>query len=224
MNKFTQEEIKELITRAEAVCDENKRSHEKCIEGAVGSFKDHTIKVLTNNEHVQAFECRNKSGSWCYGFRVVCSDNLICMYGDIGELVVLPGYNRDGIRWLRGSLKSKDYFVSKFDRVYYKDASEFNQENAIEAVLGYIYDDLEEVEEYQQGELNLLNDCLDGVFETEEKFYEAAYYDYDLDEPPTPRRATVNFEYRYAALQRLCELLDEIDFSIDRGNNEQKTQ
>lgn len=216
MHKFNRKEIEKMIKRAKENQQKIEDSEEMTRQRAVNAFKDHQVRVLTNNEHVQAFECRNKNGSWQYGFRVICADNLITMYGDVGELVVLPGYNRDGVRWLRGSIDSKSYFVEKIDGPYRKDDVEFSRENAIDAIFGYIYDDLDEVEEYQQNDLNLLNDCLNDEFEHENQFYEKGYYEYDMDEMPSPTRATANFEYRYQALKRLCELLDEIDFSIQR--------
>lgn len=215
MKTFNQEEIKNLVHRGRVVQKEIDVSQEKMTERAIEAFKDHKITVLTNNKNVQAFECRNGDGSWCYGFRVVFSDNLICMYGDCGELVVNPGYGRQGIRWMRGSIKSKGYFFEKTDRAYIEESKRFSERHAIASAVGYIYDDLDEIEDYQQGELNLLNDCINGEIMHEHDFYNRAYSDYGFDECPDPRDVFESLEYRYQALVRLCELLDEIDFSID---------
>lgn len=217
MENFNKKEAKELIKRAKQNQKKIEDNFTAQRKRAAEAFKDHEIRVLVNTPEVQSFECRNKNGSWCYGFRVVCSDNLICMYGDIGELMFLPGYNRQGVKWLRGSIDSEGYFFEKLDRPYITDAREFSTENAINAIFSSLYgDDIDEILEYQQPELNMLKDLFDGDIEFEHEFYERAYYKYSIDETPRPTSSRFSLEYRYQALKKLCELLDKIDFNIQK--------
>ena len=71
-------------------------------------FKDHEIEVIVDTPEVQRYKF-SKPGTWMYGFFLTFSDNLIVLNGDIGTMIVEPGYGRNGLTFLRGSINSLDY-------------------------------------------------------------------------------------------------------------------
>ena len=217
MKTFSKKEALALIERAKENREKIEKQYITQQNHAIEAFKDHEVRVITNTPEIQAFECRNKNGSWCYGFKVICADNFISMYGDLDTLTFLPGYNRDGLRWMRGSINSRSYFFEKLDSAHREKVKHYDIQYAIDAVLSHIYyDDMDEVVEYNQQELNLLYDCFEENVEREHEFYEKAYYDYNMDEAPIPTCSRSTLEYRYQALKKFCELLDEIEFSIQK--------
>ena len=229
---YSLEEAQVIIDKAKKISEKLSLTEKITKEQAIKSFADHKLKIICNTKEVQMFECRNKDGSWCYGFRAVFADNLICMHGDCGELLINPGYNRDGLRWMRGSINSIGYFREKFDQPYVEDTREFSNDIAVDNLLGCIHDDIEEVVESYQYELKLIEKCLETEFETEYEFHRYAFDECACDEPWTATRVKASFWYRYYALKRLCDLLDEVDFKIgvinvrnnDRSSNGQDSK
>jgi len=184
-------------------------------------FKDHRVDILCNNKFVQYFECRHKSGTSNYAFRVVISDNMIAMTGDIGELMVCPGYGRK-MSWFRGiSWKYPDYFVSKIPYEYKDSYLEFDYEKAIESVKSdmEMYKDCEETTKRYKELLTKVE--WEGDELTAEKYY-TAFFEVGFDDPGEIKTVKTTFWYKYSALRWLAEQLDVMDFEVGetQSNNQ----
>lgn len=171
-------------------------------------FEKHQLTVVENTESVQMFVCR-KPGTGVYGFQVVCADNVICLTGDIYSLLVEPGYGRNGTKFLRGSIESESYFLSKV-RFGKDDLDEFTVDKAREA-LKY------EREQYADSPdvLRLLDKAEEGLQEDGKyghmKFCEA-WYEAGLDDMPNVLTLRAQVEFQLEALKWLSRELDRIGF------------
>lgn len=169
-------------------------------------FKDHEVKILENTENVQMFRCQ-KPGTWTYGFIVVCTDSMICLTGDICEMLVCQGYGRNGSAFLRGSVKSEEYFLSKVPNrreIHTEYKAQYARE-VVSQMRNDFSDDpdwLKKLDELEIGE--------DGYY-GEFKFHES-WADAGLDEHPHVRKITAQTRYQLTALQWLARKLDEMDF------------
>lgn len=77
-------------------------------------LKDHQFTELVNNDEVQIYRCRDKSGSVVYGFDIILAPNCIAVSGDIGR--VLYGVGR-GLDFL-AQYGCSHYGFEKLDSVY----------------------------------------------------------------------------------------------------------
>ena len=78
---------------------------------AVDAFADHILKPEQTEGPVRMWLC-HKPETGIYHFRVVAAPGMIAVYGDVGENI-LRAYDIDLVPWLRGSVKSPDYLISK---------------------------------------------------------------------------------------------------------------
>lgn len=79
----------------------------KIKEQAFHAARNH--KITKESENV--FYC-GEPGTGIYSFRVCIHPGCILVYGDIGELILLP-YTKDPLSWLLGCVSSTDYLISK---------------------------------------------------------------------------------------------------------------
>lgn len=130
------------------------------------------------------------------------------MQGDCYSLLIEPGYDRNGLAFLRGSVKSEGYFLGKcpfnsdlLTEVKYDTALEnFNSEH----VGGSLTD--EELEQITE-ELNA-----DGGIYTEASYYELCS-EYNIDEPSSPRVLTSRTKLQLAGLQCFVEAYDKMFYN-----------
>ena len=103
-------------------------------------FQNHKIKEVSITDDIALFHCRapDCSNFW---FRIIFAKNFICMYGDIGELLLVPylsGGNRtpwkEAFYWLCNGVKSLGYFIEKIGRYNQIYDDKYVHENAVEAV------------------------------------------------------------------------------------------
>lgn len=87
--------------------------YNKTIEDCKRNFENHEIMIVVDGPDVKQFAFMNtKSGM--YSFQITTSNNLIVLNGDIGPLVVEPGYGRCGFQFLLDHVvRDRVYFMSK---------------------------------------------------------------------------------------------------------------
>lgn len=217
-NDHREMHIKMLLDQAKDVQKRVVSLEKDTKQRAADAFKNHQLEVIENSPDIQIFECRNESKSWNYGFRVITSDNTICLTGDVGELLVTPGYNREGLYWMLGSIHDFYYFKSKFADAYFRYFQEFDKDTLIVNVASYIPDDLQDAIESFSQEIRLLERCLGEEFETPEQYYTVAYSELGIDEPTSPFKIKSGLWYRYEALKKFCALVREKNFKIKENN------
>lgn len=96
----------------EFVDDTSESNFKKASYAMKSAFDDHVLKSVGEN----IWLCGKPSGSSVWHFYVALLPHCIVVYGDIGDLLIRPGWNR-GIGWLRGCLENKPehfgYMLSK---------------------------------------------------------------------------------------------------------------
>lgn len=154
-------------------------------------------------------------GTGHFSFRVIAAPRMVMMYGDAGELILIPS-DTDALRWLRSVLSSgpgkydvqyiaekvpADLRVTAFQpelvREYFNDlASELNEgtsERRAEAI-GSFFD-------YYS----------DDDFKTAEELYEALSSSRLNDEYPNVCGLTWHFFHRVAGLEAFCRALTQLE-------------
>ena len=92
-----------------------KRQRQDIQEIANESFANHTLKVEQDQGPVRMWLC-SRPGTGMYHFRVVAAPGWLAVYGDVGNHM-LSANDKDLIPWLKRSVKSYDYLISKFENV-----------------------------------------------------------------------------------------------------------
>lgn len=170
----------------------------------IETFKDHEITVIIDTPEIQRFKF-SKPGTWMYGFFLTCSDNLIILNGDINTLVVEPGYGRNGLAFLRGSVNSTDYFLGKVPYNYRESLVEYKQEYAIE-----------DMEEWHQ--LEYINDAQwedfkERLSDEDGQYGQSKYYELcsrlGIEEPPRATRMSPQTILQVAGLMAFIHKLDK---------------
>lgn len=90
-------------------CDERTRIR----AAAEAAFADHAIE----QRRPGVWRCA-KPGTWHMGFHVAELPGAIAIWGDIGSMLVDPAGAGYDVEWLRGSIRSMDYVLSKATRVH----------------------------------------------------------------------------------------------------------
>ena len=166
-------------------------------------FDNHEIKTVCDHSAVKRFTFR-RSDSGEYGFAVTFADNLIVMNGDIGTMVVEPGYGRDGLAFLRGSLKSPSYFLSKVPHEIRQSMKEYKREYAIESMREWLEAEYINKKQFEEFCEELCTE--DGTY-GEMKYYELCY-EMNIEEPPTPTRLKSQTEIQLVGLEKFLERLE----------------
>jgi hypothetical protein len=179
-------------------------------------FDGHVIKIIQETEHAKVYEFRNPN-SWEFWFKLVCADNLIAMTGDAYSLFIEPGYGRDGLAFLRGSVRSEGYFLGKCPHDFSSALTEFSREEALANFKSYLESGYVDEEEYVE--------MCDELSDEGELRDEVSYYDicsdYEIDEPSSPRVLTNRVKIQLAGLQKFVEAYDKLNpIPKDMGGTE----
>ena len=170
-------------------------------------FKDHKVQVIVNTPEIQAFNC-NKPETNVFAFRIVISDNCIAMNGDIGELMICPGYGR-GIRWLRGSIGSVYYVLEKVPHNFL--TKEWNPGEASKSMQNMIdEEDSEKYKDIYQG----IKDSVDSESIYSMETFVSAWHHNELDEPPDMETLTRRTWLQLSAITWLTEWMDKTNFTV----------
>lgn len=179
-------------------------------EYPLDNFKNHVLTIIHEHESVKRYQFKQPD-TGCYGFNLTCADNLMIMTGDCYTMVIEPGYGRCGLAFLRGSIKSLDYFLGKSP--FREQMSEYKHEYALEDMKEYIKDYYEDGYEDKwldfKGRLN----GEDGPY-GEASYYEACSYT-DIDEPPRARRMTSTTKMQIAGLMAFVEAYEKVKQGIN---------
>ena len=172
-------------------------------------FDEHEVTELLVTDEVQKYMFR-KPDSGMYGFSVISSDNLLYMNGDIGPFLVTPGYGRNGLKFLRGSINSTGYFLEKVPYEFKRQLTVFSMHEAKEAIKEYATEDYgyltkEEADKIMQELYECNGFC--GPDEVERRYYELCMA-HDIDEPSSPRVLSVHIEIVLMGLRCFLEKLD----------------
>lgn len=170
-------------------------------------FKDHEVTILVNTPEIQAFDC-SKPESNIFAFRIVITDNCIAMNGDIGELMICPGYRRS-IRWLRGSIGSIGYVLEKVP--YNFRTKEWNEKEAAKSMQRMI--DEEESEEHKAAYQEIKESIECGTIYSQEKFSEE-WNEREYDDTPDMETLTIRTWIQLSAITWLTEWMDRIGFKV----------
>lgn len=185
-------------------------NYEETIINCKKNFSRHELKVICDNEKVKRFQFR-RPDSGCYGFNLTTADNLIVMNGDTYTLIIEPGYGREGLGFLLGSINSLGYFLSKCPfRSWGKDVlTEFSHDKALENLKYYIEN--EYVTKEQVDDICGLDD---GEWHGEHAYYEFCNK-YNIDEPMSPRVLTHTTLNQVAGLRCFAEQYEK--FNADKS-------
>lgn len=155
-------------------------------------------------------------GTGHFSFRVITAPRMVMMYGDAGELVLIPS-DTDALRWLRSVLSSGPgkYSVQYIAEKVPADLriTEFQQE----LVKAYLDDLTAELNEGSASErraeeiASFLDYYGDDKFETAEEFYEALSSSRLNDEYPDVCGLTWHFFHRVAGLEAFCRALTQLE-------------
>ena len=165
-------------------------------------FKDHQITSVEGTGDITRFRFSGPNRG-CYWFDLTCADNLIVMTGDCYSLMIEPGYGRNGLAFLRGSIKSIGYFLGKCP--FGKLLKEYSRDAALKAILHYKETDCLTEDQYEDF-LDRLTD--EGEFYDEVKYYELCH-DFDIDDPSSPTVLTRQTLTQLAGLQRFVEVYEK---------------
>lgn len=77
-----------------------------------GVFSNHMLAPIVDSEHASVWCCADPESSNMH-FYIAIVPHAILVYGDLGEMILRPGWNR-GIGWLRGALHEGDATVTGF--------------------------------------------------------------------------------------------------------------
>jgi len=161
------------------------------------NFNNHQITVIHESDKVKRYSFKQPD-TGCYGFSLTCADNLIVMTGDCYSLLVEPGYGRDGLAFLRGSINSYGYFLSKCP--LNMEIKKYSPERALKLVKEYYKDYLEK---------DLKEDELPCDFYEEGLRGEVAYWDFchesEIDDPGCPTVYTGQTLLQIAGLMKFVE-------------------
>lgn len=178
---------------------------EKEIKNKKEYFKDHVVEVIIESEYVKKYKFSNPNSSE-YWFDLVCSDNMIAMMGDCYELMVNPGYGRDGLAFLRGSINSYGYFLEKcrYNKGLGDPLTEYSTEEANENIKRYIEDGY-----ITSDDTKYLYGLDEGQFHGEFRYYEFCS-EKQIDEPYSPRVLTSTTMLQIAGLMVFVEKYNEL--------------
>jgi hypothetical protein len=171
------------------------------IAKAKENFKDHEIQEMEMAPTIKKFRFVNPKDS-CYWFELILADNLILMTGDCYTFIAEPGRGRDGLAFLRGSVKSVGYFLEKCP--FQQELSEYNKERAQENFKDEMENESITAEQYEEI-LELFPD--QGPVYDEGKYYEICY-EHGIDEPSSPRSLKSRTILQLAGLQAFIEKYD----------------
>jgi hypothetical protein len=178
------------------------RDYDKTIEECKKNFAKHVLTVICDHERVKRFQFR-RPDSGMYGFSLTTADNLIVMNGDTYALMLEPGYGRQGLGWLRGSVDSVSYLLEKCP--FRKLLTEYSYEQAKENLQYYV------TEEYlKQEDVDDLYGLDDGELYSEGRYYEFCH-EKEIDEPMSPRRLTYTTLNQVAGLQCFVEAYEKYE-------------
>ncbi len=173
-------------------------------------FKDHKVTVLVNTPEIQAFNC-SKPESNIFAFRIVITDNCIAMNGDIGEIMICPGYNR-GIRWLRGAIDSVHYVLEKVP--YNFRTKEWNEKEAAKSMQSMI--DEEESEKHKAAYQEIKEGIENETIYSSESFY-SEWNETELGEAPDEMETLTRRTWiQLSAITWLTEWMDATGFKVAR--------
>ncbi len=170
-------------------------------------FKDHKVTVIANTPEIQAFNC-SKPETNVFAFRIVITDNCIAMNGDIGEIMICPGYGR-GIRWLRGSIESIGYVLEKVP--YNFRTKEWNEKAASEKMQRMIdYED----DEKRDTEYQVIKGAIGfGTIYSQEGF-STEWNERGYDDTPDMETITCRTWIQLSAITWLTEWMDATNFKV----------
>ncbi len=93
------------------MADTRKQHRESIAAIAKNALKDHVLITEQDQGPVRMWYC-GKPGTGMYSFRVIAAPGFICVYGDVGD-GMLMAYDRDLVPWLKDAIKSPDYLLGK---------------------------------------------------------------------------------------------------------------
>jgi hypothetical protein len=169
-------------------------------------FEKHQLSVLCDTPAVQRFSFKAKATSE-FGFTVTTAENLIVMTGDIGTLIIEPGYGRDGLAFLRKNLKNQGYFLGKAPSEIRPSLTEFKAQYAIEDLKQCVADESITNEQYES--------IIDELGSEDGQYGEIKYWelcsDYNIDEPPSATRLNPQVKLQLEGLAAFLAALDPIE-------------
>lgn len=118
----------------------NPSLYDSIIEKCKENFSDHEIKIIHQSEDFSRIKF-SRPNTWMYGMFITTADNLIVVNGDCGTLVLEPGYGRNGLSFLKGSIDSAYYLLGKTP--FKNEIKEYSPEYA----KSLLYERLEEYKE-----------------------------------------------------------------------------
>ena len=106
----------------------------KHLKMALEDFKGHTIKTVEKYDYEKKTGefIWSKGGTWVHHCHIIFRPGTIIIYGDIGEWVFRQ--NDIDLNWMRGAIKSPDYFLSKITTRRKKYDAERTEERAIDMI------------------------------------------------------------------------------------------
>lgn len=170
---------------------------EACVrETAAEEFAAHVLTVEGPNEWRVG-----KPGTGIYAFRVLCRPYMVAVWGDLGEWILRISA-RESLAWLRGSVRSLDYLLSKVQ------AGERLTFYAADAVA--MLDDPETVESWGVDRVAKIREGIEWADPlTQEKWLEACR-DADLDDPPLVEYPTSGALWLIESLRKFVALEAEL--------------
>lgn len=165
------------------------------------NFSKHVLTIIHESDDVKRYQFRQPD-TGCYGFNLVTSDNLIQMNGDCYSLTVHPGYGRSGLGFLRGSIDSYDYFLSKVPYYNKNSLTEYNYQEAKK--------NLKEMAEMYEKKFDRdwLYNLDDSEWYSEFKYYELCN-ELNFEEPYSPRVMNGRTIMQLAGLRAFVEAYEK---------------
>lgn len=166
-------------------------------------FENHQLQVLADTPEVRRYYFGRKETN-TYSFTLTTANNLIVLTGDIGTLIIEPGYDRDGLSFMRRSLNSEDYFLSKAPREIRTALTEYCPAYALEDIKEWL--DLEYIKE------EIYKEFLDRLGDETGQYGESKYwelcYDLGIEEPPRATRMHPQVKLQLAGLRAALKAID----------------
>lgn len=183
---------------------------EKKEEYPLEYFKNHELTIIHESKEVKRYQYMQPD-TGCYGFSLTCADNLIVMNGDCYTFIAEPGYGRCGLAFLRGSVKSVSYLLSKCP--LRKELTEYKYEHALEDMENDLksgYGD-----DYEESGKEIFEEFKDGLSDEDGSYGEMKYWELcsslDIDEPPYATRMTSTTKMQIAGLMCFVEAYNKMD-------------
>lgn len=164
------------------------------------NFKGHEIIILEDGQYTKHFVFK-KGGTGTFSFDLVTAHNLIAMTGDCYSLMITPGYGRCGLAFLRGSINSEGYFLSKCP--FKEQLTEYSHQEAMHHIRVCV-----ENEQITEEDLQDADWVDEDPFWGEFRYYEFCY-EKDIDEPASPKVLTETTKLQLAGLQCFVEKYNE---------------